>query len=108
MQPTLLLMHSRMPCAQEHYSNPSVIQYVTFNEGWGQYDTQHIVQQAKAWDPSRLMDAASGWVDPQDSTSFFSNKPYDHYKGYVRTPTFLSLPFQPASQPPSTFPCIHV
>ena len=41
------------------------------------------MRQAKAWDPSRLLTAASGWVDPQDATSGSSWR-YDHYSGYVR------------------------
>ncbi|CAL8469103.1 g8644 [Coccomyxa elongata] len=55
---------------EEHYSNPSIGIYTVFNEGWGQYDTQRIVQEAKALDPSRLWDAASGWIDPQDGTAY--------------------------------------
>lgn len=48
---------------QEHRSFPSIISYIVFNEGWGQYDTTRVVQLAKSLDPSRLFDGASGWVD---------------------------------------------
>ncbi|MEU1271694.1 PA14 domain-containing protein [Streptomyces sp. NPDC005799] len=44
----------------EHISSPSVVMWVTFNEGWGQYDMARIADQAKAWDPSRLVDSMSG------------------------------------------------
>ncbi|MEW2305458.1 PA14 domain-containing protein [Streptomyces sp. NPDC006655] len=44
----------------EHYSSPSVVMWVTFNEGWGQYDTARIADQAKSWDPTRLVDSMSG------------------------------------------------
>jgi hypothetical protein len=44
----------------QHISSPSVVMWVTFNEGWGQYDVARIADQAKAWDPSRLVDAMSG------------------------------------------------
>ncbi len=75
-------------------SSPSVGIYTVFNEGWGQFDTQRMVQLGKSFDPSRLWDAASGWIDPQDRTAFgdFNNKgPWMyHYKGYVR-PLSLSL-----------------
>lgn len=37
--------------------------WVPFNEGWGQYDTPRIVDWIKAYDPSRLVDNASGWTD---------------------------------------------
>ncbi|MCK1820991.1 PA14 domain-containing protein [Streptomyces sp. XM83C] len=44
----------------EHISSPSVIMWVTFNEGWGQYDVGRIAAQAKAWDPTRLVNNMSG------------------------------------------------
>ncbi|MFF3817881.1 PA14 domain-containing protein [Streptomyces bluensis] len=44
----------------EHISSPSVVMWVTFNEGWGQYDVGRIAEQAKAWDPSRLVNGQSG------------------------------------------------
>ncbi len=50
---------------QEHRSFPSIITWVVFNEGWGQYDTQEVVQLAKSLDSSRLFDPASGWVDSE-------------------------------------------
>ncbi|MFJ1967570.1 PA14 domain-containing protein [Streptomyces sp. NPDC087903] len=44
----------------EHISSPSIVMWVTFNEGWGQYDEARIADQAKAWDPSRLVNSMSG------------------------------------------------
>jgi hypothetical protein len=44
----------------EHVSSPSVVMWVTFNEGWGQYDEARIAEQAKAWDPTRLVNCMSG------------------------------------------------
>ncbi|MEU8980623.1 PA14 domain-containing protein [Streptomyces sp. NPDC048309] len=44
----------------EHVSSPSVVMWVTFNEGWGQYDEARIAEQAKAWDPTRLVNGMSG------------------------------------------------
>ncbi|MGW8066110.1 PA14 domain-containing protein [Streptomyces ziwulingensis] len=44
----------------EHVSSPSVVMWVTFNEGWGQYDIQRVAEQAKAWDPTRLVNNQSG------------------------------------------------
>lgn len=44
---------------------PSIIMWVIFNEGWGQYDTSRLVNLVKSWDPYRLVDNASGWVDNQ-------------------------------------------
>ncbi|MCE4562875.1 beta-galactosidase [Maribellus sp. CM-23] len=44
----------------EHMSNPSVICWVPFNEAWGQFKTEEIVEWTKAYDPSRLVNPASG------------------------------------------------
>ncbi|WP_171111727.1 MULTISPECIES: PA14 domain-containing protein [Streptomyces] len=44
----------------EHISSPSIVMWVTFNEGWGQYDVGRIAAQAKAWDPTRLVNNQSG------------------------------------------------
>jgi hypothetical protein len=45
------------------YNHPSIILWVLFNEGWGQYDTPRLTQCLKTLDPSRLVDDASGWAD---------------------------------------------
>lgn len=44
----------------EHISSPSIVMWVTFNEGWGQYDVGRIAAQAKSWDPGRLVNNQSG------------------------------------------------
>ncbi|MFI5756348.1 PA14 domain-containing protein [Streptomyces sp. NPDC051569] len=44
----------------EHRNSPSVVMWVTFNEGWGQYDQARIADQAKSWDPTRLVNNMSG------------------------------------------------
>ncbi len=44
-------------------NHPSIIMWVVFNEGWGQYDTQRLTQMVKQRDPSRLVNNASGWTD---------------------------------------------
>nr|WP_107057494.1 PA14 domain-containing protein [Streptomyces sp. NRRL S-646] len=44
----------------EHISSPSIVMWVTFNEGWGQYDEARIADQAEAWDPTRLVNSMSG------------------------------------------------
>ncbi len=45
------------------YNSVSVCCWVPFNEGWGQYDAKRIGNEVKAYDPSRLVDHASGWYD---------------------------------------------
>ena len=44
-------------------NHPSIVAWVLFNEGWGQYDTERLVPWLKSLDPSRLVDNASGWTD---------------------------------------------
>jgi hypothetical protein len=44
-------------------NHPSIIVWVLFNEGWGQYDTKSLADRLKERDPSRLVDDASGWTD---------------------------------------------
>jgi beta-galactosidase/beta-glucuronidase len=41
-------------------SNPSVVVWVPFNEGWGQFSTEKVVEWTKTYDPSRLVNPASG------------------------------------------------
>ena len=41
-------------------SNPSVVVWVPFNEAWGQFDTEKVVAWTQAYDPSRLVNPASG------------------------------------------------
>lgn len=78
---------------QEHRSFPSIVTYIVFNEGWGQYpavlrtlscvtcdgpllmpwravragqyETERVTALAKSLDASRLFTPASGWVDAQ-------------------------------------------
>jgi hypothetical protein len=42
---------------------PSIIIWVAFNEGWGQFDTGKVANFVKTLDSSRVLDAASGWYD---------------------------------------------
>ena len=41
-------------------SNPSVVVWVPFNEAWGQFDTEKVAGWTKKYDPSRLVNSASG------------------------------------------------
>ncbi|GAB2923699.1 PA14 domain-containing protein [Nonomuraea fastidiosa] len=44
----------------QHRSVPSIIMWVPFNEGWGQYDQARIADLVKSWDPTRLVNNMSG------------------------------------------------
>ncbi|MEV0848425.1 PA14 domain-containing protein [Streptomyces sp. NPDC049954] len=52
--------HELKQMIDQHSSSPSVIMWVTFNEGWGQYDQARVADEAKAWDPTRLVNNMSG------------------------------------------------
>ena len=45
------------------YNHPSIVVWVPFNEGWGQFDAAKAAEKLKALDPTRLVDHASGWYD---------------------------------------------
>ena len=42
------------------YSQPCIVAWVPFNEGWGQFKTLEITAWTKQHDPSRLVNSASG------------------------------------------------
>lgn len=42
---------------------PSIVTWVIFNEGWGQYETKRVVEWSMAYDPTRIIDGVSGWTD---------------------------------------------
>jgi beta-galactosidase/beta-glucuronidase len=44
-------------------NHPSIVVWILFNERWGQYDTTRLTAWLKQYDPSRLIDSASGWTD---------------------------------------------
>ncbi|CAF1008766.1 unnamed protein product [Rotaria sp. Silwood1] len=43
--------------------HPSIIIWVLFNEGWGQYDTIRLTKWLQTYDKDRLVNSASGWQD---------------------------------------------
>ena len=40
--------------------HPCIVVWVPFNEGWGQFDTQEVVEFTRKQDPTRLINSASG------------------------------------------------
>jgi hypothetical protein len=44
----------------EHKGITSIVQWVPFNEGWGEYDAGRIADLVKGWDPTRLVNHNSG------------------------------------------------
>ncbi|MFO7973488.1 MAG: glycoside hydrolase family 2 TIM barrel-domain containing protein [Candidatus Hydrogenedentota bacterium] len=44
-------------------NHPSIVMWVPFNEGWGQFQTAEVTAWLKEIDPSRLVNPTSGWAD---------------------------------------------
>ena len=49
------------------YNFPSVCYYTIFNEGWGQFDAKNIYRLVKELEPTRVIDATSGWFQTGES-----------------------------------------
>ena len=45
------------------FNAPSVVLWVPFNEGWGQFDSTLVMERLRTLDPTRPVDPASGWHD---------------------------------------------
>jgi hypothetical protein len=45
------------------YNSPCIAVWAPFNESWGQFHAYEIAEWVKAYDPTRLVDHASGWFD---------------------------------------------
>ena len=45
------------------FNHPSIIMWVPFNEGWGQFRTKEVCEKIRTLDSLRLINAASGWFD---------------------------------------------
>jgi hypothetical protein len=43
--------------------HPCIVQWDLFNEGWGQHDTRPLTEWLRGYDPTRLVDAVSGFYD---------------------------------------------
>ena len=73
------------------YNHPSIIAYTLFNEGWGQFDSDHMYELAKQCDNTRLYDSTSGWFH-QTKNDFDSRHVYygDLQPQPEKRPLFLS------------------
>ena len=45
------------------YNYPSIVMWVVFNEGWGQYDTVRVTEFAESLDSTRIINSVTGWTD---------------------------------------------
>ena len=53
--------------ADHLYNVHSIVYYTVFNEGWGQFNADEMYQKLKAFDPTRIIDATSGWFRRHES-----------------------------------------
>lgn len=53
--------------ADHLYNVPSIVYYTVFNEGWGQFKADEMYQKLKGYDPTRIIDATSGWFRRHES-----------------------------------------
>ena len=58
------------------YSHPSIVCWVVQNEGWGQYDNPRLARWVQDLDPSRLVNAISGWTD-RNAGDFYDIHTYE-------------------------------
>jgi len=56
-------------------NHPSIVMWTVFNESWGQFESGRVVNSLRALDPTRLVDAVSGWHD-QGGGDFRSRHTY--------------------------------
>ena len=42
-------------------NHPCICCWTIFNEGWGQFDSDAVYDQFRAWDDTRFIDSTSGW-----------------------------------------------
>jgi beta-galactosidase/beta-glucuronidase len=46
---------------EANIDHPSIVQWVPFNEGWGEFDPGQVTRDLHTWDPTRLIDTTSGY-----------------------------------------------
>jgi beta-galactosidase/beta-glucuronidase len=60
---SLQLVYELKRLISTKYNNPSIVMWVIYNEGWGQYKTGAITDLVSKLDTTRLVNSASGWTD---------------------------------------------
>ena len=48
-------------------NHPCICYWTIFNEGWGQFDSDHVYEEMKVLDNSRFIDSTSGWFRQKKS-----------------------------------------
>ena len=62
------------------YNAPSIVTWVIFNEGWGQFDSDKCAEAVLELDSSRILDRTSGWHDQGSGELRSIHLYFDGYK----------------------------
>ena len=65
------------------YNHPSVVMWVPFNEAWGQFKTAEIARWTKDYDPTRIVNAASGGNFYPDAGEVLDIHSYPHPRFFL-------------------------
>ena len=65
------------------YNHPSVVMWVPFNEAWGQFKTAEIARWTKDYDPTRIVNAASGGNFHPDAGEVLDIHSYPHPRFFL-------------------------
>ena len=72
-------------------SFPCIVSWVPFNEAWGQFDTEAVVQFTRAQDPTRLINYASGGNFVKCSGDILDLHNYPHPEMYLYDKDYVNI-----------------
>jgi hypothetical protein len=55
--------HKWQTLIEQHQNSPAIVAWVPFNENWGAYDVPRITAWTKQFDPTRLVDGNTGYIN---------------------------------------------
>ncbi len=70
---------------------PCIVSWVPFNEAWGQFDTEAVVQFTRAQDPTRLINYASGGNFVKCSGDILDLHNYPHPEMYLYDKDYVNI-----------------
>ena len=70
--------------------HPCVVVWVPFNEGWGQFETEKVAAWTKEYDPTRLVNPASGG-NHRDCGDIFDLHHYPHPAMFLSDPNRVNV-----------------
>ena len=70
---------------------PCIVSWVPFNEAWGQFDTEAVVQFTRAQDPTRLINYASGGNFVKCSGDILDLHNYPHPEMYLYDKDYINI-----------------